>query len=61
MIAIDQLEVIRRGFTLGPLDLTVGSGEYFVLLGPSGSGKTTLLEWIAGFVTSDRGTLQLGE
>lgn len=61
MIAIDQLEVIRRGFSLGPLDLTVGSGEYFVLLGPSGSGKTTLLEWIAGFVSSDRGTLQLGE
>ena len=61
MIAIDQLEVVRRGFTLGPLDLTVESGEYFVLLGPSGSGKTTLLEWIAGFVVSDRGTLRLGD
>lgn len=28
---------------LGPLDLTVGEGEQWVLLGPNGSGKTTAL------------------
>jgi iron complex transport system ATP-binding protein len=32
---------------LGPVDLTVGAGERWVLLGPNGSGKTTLLS-VAG-------------
>lgn len=59
MIEIERLEISRKGFALGPLDLEVAAGEYFVLLGPSGSGKTTLLEWIAGFVGSRSGALQL--
>ena len=28
---------------LGGVDLTIGRGEFIVVLGPSGSGKTTLL------------------
>lgn len=32
---------------LGPIDLTIGSGECIVLSGPSGSGKTLLLRAIA--------------
>ena len=31
---------------LGPIDLTIRSGEHWVVLGPNGSGKTTLLEAI---------------
>ncbi len=31
------------------VNLTIGSGEYFVLLGPSGGGKTTLLRTVGGF------------
>ena len=30
------------------LNLTIGDGEFLVLLGPSGCGKTTLLNLLAG-------------
>lgn len=37
------------------LDLTVGSGEFVVLLGPTGAGKTTTLRLIAGLERPDAG------
>lgn len=48
------------GFQLGPIDLEVGEGQYFVLLGPNGSGKTSLLEWAAGFRRARSGRLHVG-
>lgn len=48
MIRLDGVVAGAGGFRLGPLDLQVARGEYFVLLGPSGAGKTLLLEIIAG-------------
>ncbi len=33
---------------LGPLDVTLGQGEFFAVVGPSGCGKSTLLEIIGG-------------
>ncbi len=33
---------------LGPVDLTLATGEFFSVVGPSGCGKSTLLEVIAG-------------
>ncbi|MDR3536625.1 MAG: ABC transporter ATP-binding protein [Acetobacteraceae bacterium] len=44
---------------LDRLDLTVATGELFVLLGGSGSGKTTLLRAIAGFVRPAEGRILL--
>ena len=40
---------------LNGLDLTVKSGELFMLVGPSGCGKTTLISVIAGILNNDRG------
>ncbi len=41
------------------VDLTIGSGAYFVLLGPSGGGKTTLLRLIGGFAKPTAGRVTL--
>ncbi len=53
--------VVRRGtFTLGPLDLEIGSGERIAILGPNGSGKTTLLRAILGELALDSGRRWVG-
>jgi ABC-type Fe3+/spermidine/putrescine transport system ATPase subunit len=44
---------------LESVNLTIESGQYFVLLGPSGGGKTTLLRLIGGFARPTRGRVQL--
>ena len=57
------LSKVTRSYTKGdhevtPLkevDLTVESGDFFILLGPSGSGKSTLLNLIAGIDRADAG------
>jgi spermidine/putrescine transport system ATP-binding protein len=36
-------------------DLTIGKGEFVVLLGPSGSGKTTVLSMLGGFTEPSEG------
>jgi multiple sugar transport system ATP-binding protein len=41
------------------LDLTVGDGEFLVLLGPSGCGKTTLLNMLAGLQDVTGGTIRI--
>jgi iron(III) transport system ATP-binding protein len=47
-------------YALNDVSLSIEGGELFFLLGPSGCGKTTLLRSIAGFVTPDGGSIQLG-
>lgn len=44
-----KLEKIEN-FICKNIDLTVASGETFVIIGPNGAGKTTLLNIIAGFI-----------
>ncbi|MBR2028319.1 MAG: ATP-binding cassette domain-containing protein [Oscillospiraceae bacterium] len=48
-IEINNLEIKRGGFELGPINLNVEEGEIFAILGRTGSGKTVLLETLAGF------------
>ena len=42
------------------LDLTVGDGEFLVLVGPSGSGKSTALRMVAGLEDVDEGAILIG-
>jgi len=41
------------------LSLTIGDGEFVVLLGPTGAGKTTCLRLIAGLESPDAGRVEI--
>ncbi len=58
---IDLRDICRRygAFELGPLDLQLRPGEYWVLLGPSGAGKSLLLQLLAGLDHPDRGEISV--
>jgi multiple sugar transport system ATP-binding protein len=53
-VAFGSLAVIKD------LDLTIGEGEFVVLLGPSGCGKSTLLNAIAGLIDVAAGQIHIG-
>ncbi|MFJ2581303.1 ABC transporter ATP-binding protein [Kitasatospora aureofaciens] len=42
------------------VDLTIGDGEFVILVGPSGCGKSTTLNMIAGLEDITAGTLRIG-
>jgi multiple sugar transport system ATP-binding protein len=42
------------------LDVSIGSGEFVVLVGPSGCGKTTALRMVAGLEAISRGSVAIG-
>jgi multiple sugar transport system ATP-binding protein len=43
------------------LNLTIGDGEFMVLVGPSGCGKTTALRMVAGLEDVSEGVIRIGE
>jgi multiple sugar transport system ATP-binding protein len=48
-----------EAYAVQPLDLTINSGEFIVLLGPSGCGKTTTLRMISGLEAVSGGRVLL--
>ncbi|MBY0261205.1 MAG: ATP-binding cassette domain-containing protein, partial [Phycisphaerales bacterium] len=42
------------------VDLSIGDGEFLVLLGPSGCGKSTTLRMIAGLEDATEGSIAIG-
>ncbi|PWG00287.1 ABC transporter ATP-binding protein [Levilactobacillus bambusae] len=46
---------------LDDLNLTIHTGELFVLVGPSGSGKTTTLKMINRLIDPTSGTVKIGD
>src|SRR5213596_3762687 len=62
-IVLDNVSKIFSGgvVAVDGVSLTIGSGEFLVLVGPSGCGKSTLLRMIAGLEEVTSGTIFIGE
>src|SRR5213082_1843406 len=61
-IVLDNVSKVFSGgvVAVGGVSLTIGSGEFLVLVGPSGCGKSTLLRMIAGLEEVTAGTISIG-
>lgn len=60
MIRLEGLRVQAGDFSLAVDDLSIGRGEYAIVLGPTASGKTVLLETVAGLRRSREGRVWFG-
>ena len=62
-IVLDNVSKVFSGgvVAVDSVSLSIGSGEFLVLVGPSGCGKSTLLRMIAGLEDTTTGTISIGE
>ena len=60
VLALDHVSVQLSGTPiLNDISLTIGSGEFIVVMGPNGAGKTTLLKLALGLVRKVSGSIQV--
>ena len=55
-LAVNGLHHQRGTFTLGPINLTLETGQCVALAGGNGAGKSTLLRCLAGLLAPDKGS-----
>jgi multiple sugar transport system ATP-binding protein len=62
-IVLDNVSKVFSGevVAVDGVSLTIGSGEFLVLVGPSGCGKSTLLRMIAGLEEVTAGAISIGD
>jgi multiple sugar transport system ATP-binding protein len=62
-IRLDRVGKVYAGDVraVDDVNLTIGSGEFMVLVGPSGCGKSTLLRMIAGLEEVTEGEIWIGD
>lgn len=49
----------EKGFTLGPIDLTLRRGEIVLITGGNGSGKSTLIKLLTGLYRPKEGSIRI--
>jgi NitT/TauT family transport system ATP-binding protein len=68
LAALIQIESLQKQYrtrrgdpvqALGPIDLTIDTGEFITVVGPSGCGKSTLLKLLAGLIARSSGTIRV--
>jgi multiple sugar transport system ATP-binding protein len=63
-MAAVEIRGLRKSFgsveVIKGVDVTIGDGEFVVLVGPSGCGKSTLLRTIAGLEEASAGDIHIG-
>lgn len=55
MIQLESVCFNRSKFSLGPINLSLEAGNFWILLGPNGSGKSTLLKLLSAELEADKG------
>ena len=53
MIEVNNLQINKKFFQLGPIDLELEGGYVYAITGNSGSGKTLFLQTLLGAISSD--------
>ncbi len=60
LLSLEAVEVRRRGRrVLGPISLSVRSGEFWGVVGPNGAGKSTLLGLCSGLLEAESGEVSI--
>ena len=57
MIRVNNLQINKKSFQLGPIDLELEDGYVYAITGNSGSGKTLFLQTILGAISSDNNAI----